>query len=253
MMNRILQLLSLLTLFLGIVNAFLTNNVLPNRTLKRCALHESLLTSNEETNFSPVELVGGRRPFLASASIATLAASIMTPATPSYAADASFMVYKDKQCNFELKVPSSWEQSDQTLQDRRRIVLFVDPNSGDDDKNLIFIAYTTVRDDFTSLSSFGTAEKVGQGTILPPATLAGQDTESEMLKAESASDAYYFDYTVKSSGQPKRHFRSLFTLIKGGTGGAGSVLVTITAQTLESRYDSFKNTFDEIIKSYKKG
>ena len=74
-----------------------------------------------------------------------------------------------------------------------------------------------------------------------------------MLQSESKKNAYYFDYTSKAPNQPKRHFRTIFTLVQGATGGAGSVLVTITAQTLESRYDAaMQSTFDEIINSYKR-
>ena len=72
-------------------------------------------------------------------------------------------LYTDKTCGFQMKVPSSWERSEQSLPDRRKIVLYIDGSSGDgnDDKNLIFIAYTPVRDDFTSLSSFGSVDQVG--------------------------------------------------------------------------------------------
>ena len=42
-------------------------------------------------------------------------------------------------------------------------------------------------------------------------------------------------------------------MVQGATGGAGAVLVTITAQTLESRYDAeTKAMFDEIMNSYGK-
>jgi len=51
----------------------------------------------------------------------------------------------------------------------------------------------------------------------------------------------------------QRHFRTIFSLIQGATGGAGSVLVSITAQTLESRYDAeMKSKFEHIIDSFEK-
>jgi hypothetical protein len=39
--------------------------------------------------------------------------------------------------------------------------------------------------------------------------------------------------------------------VNGATGGAGAVLVTITAQTPEEGYAAKKSMFDEIIASYK--
>jgi hypothetical protein len=116
----------------------------------------------------------------------------------------------------------------------------------------MFIAYTPVRDDFTSLSSFGSAEEVGQATILPKGELAGVNgIESSMISAVSKKNAYYFDYVQKVPDQPQTHFRTIFTLATGATGGAGSVLVSITAQTPETEYSTMKPTFDQILDSYK--
>ena len=50
----------------------------------------------------------------------------------------------------------------------------------------------------------------------------------------------------------KRHFRTIFALIQGATGGAGAILLTITAQAPEERYPILKPIFDEIIRSYRK-
>jgi hypothetical protein len=66
--------------------------------------------------------------------------------------------FKDEKLNFEIKVPTSWEKQVQSLPDRRKIILFLDPTS-DKDKNLLFFAFTPVRDDFTSLSSFGSVDQ----------------------------------------------------------------------------------------------
>jgi hypothetical protein len=41
-------------------------------------------------------------------------------------------------------------------------------------------------------------------------------------------------------------------LVQGATGGAGSVLVTITIQTTEDRYEMQKDMFDKVIDSYGK-
>ena len=80
----------------------------------------------------------------------------------------------------------------------------------------------------------------------------GENSESKMLNSESKKNSYYFDYVTKTTDQPKRHFKTIFTLIQGGTGGAGSVLVTITVQTTDDRYEALKGTFDEVIESYGK-
>ena len=33
--------------------------------------------------------------------------------------------------------------------------------------------------------------------------MAGEENESKMIKAESKNNAYFFDYTAKTPGQPK--------------------------------------------------
>ena len=171
---------------------------------------------------------------------------------PALANEDEFTMYEDESVGFQIKRPSGWEQSEQKLPDRRRIVLFVNNKEDSVDKDLMFIAYTPTRDDFTSLASFGSVDQVAQMTILPKGQLAGVESESAMLSAESKKNSYYFDYFQKSPGQPKRHFKTIFSLVNGATGGAGSVLVTITVQTSEDKYKSLQNTFDEIIDSYGK-
>jgi hypothetical protein len=39
-------------------------------------------------------------------------------------------------------------------------------------------------------------------TILPKGALAGEDNKGKMLKAESKKNAYFFDYTAETPGQP---------------------------------------------------
>ena len=132
------------------------------------------------------------------------------------------------------------------------------------------MAYTPVRDDFTSLGSFGSVDQVAQTTILPKGELAGVDDTSKMLSAVSKNNAYYFDYVASpvvptepgsseaSRGQMTKqlepqHFRTIYTLLplKNG-GGAGLTLVTITVQTTEEKYGGLKVLFDEIVDSYGK-
>jgi hypothetical protein len=72
-----------------------------------------------------------------------------------------------------------------------------------------------------------------------------------MLSAESKKQAYFFDYVTKVPNQPETHFRTIFSLATAAAGGAGNVLVSITAQTPESEYEAMKPLFDKIIDSYK--
>ena len=72
-----------------------------------------------------------------------------------------FVTFKDENCGFQIDVPAGWEVNEQSLPDRRRIILFIDPADKDEkDKTLLFIAFTPVRDDYTSLSSFGSVDQV---------------------------------------------------------------------------------------------
>ena len=181
--------------------------------------------------------------------------------------------YVDGDYSFKLSVPSSFTSSEQKLSGRRKGVFFSDENSKDSDGNidtLGFIAYTPMRDDFTSLSSFGSVDEVGQSTILPKSDLAGNKEDSKMLSAVSKNNAYYFDYVAKpivptdpgsfasKSGIMTKdlepvHFRTIFALLASKDANvAGLTLVTITFQTTEAKYGGLKSSFDEIISSYGK-
>lgn len=184
----------------------------------------------------------------APAAAGVLSSQAFFPASEALAAEMELAPYDDKVHKFSLMVPSTWVRADQTLPDRRKIVIFSNP---DDKETLMFIAYTPIRDDFTSLSSFGTVDQVAQETILPKATLAGVESSSEMLSAESKKQAYFFDYTTKVPTKPLTHFRSIFTLAQGATGGAGAVLVTVSIQTPEEKYSNVQSAFDTMINSYK--
>ena len=92
---------------------------------------------------------------------------------------------------------------------------------------------------------------MGESTILPKAELAAkQNIQSEMLSSVAKKQAYFFDYVQEIPSQPKTHFNTIFSLAKEATGGAGNVLVSITAQTPEADYDSMKPLFTEILDSY---
>lgn len=199
--------------------------------------------------------VDSRRNFLGKATAAALAtsASVFLPTQPAHAAGIDLDTIEDPSNGFKISVPKTWTKSSQSLPDRRKIDLYVDESTpASEDKTLMFLAYTPVRDDFTSLGSFGSVEEVAQSTILPKGQIMGEETTSKLMSAESKKNAYIFDYSAAVPGQPERHFRSIFTLAQGATGGAGANLVTITVQCPESRYGEMKPTFDAIVESYGK-
>jgi hypothetical protein len=101
--------------------------------------------------------VVSRRSWIGSCGIAT-AFKLGLP-QEAKAAGGNFVTYKDETCGFSIDVPAGWEQTEQSLPDRRKIVLFVDP-SKPEENTLLFVAYTPLRDDFTSISSFGTVDQV---------------------------------------------------------------------------------------------
>jgi len=174
--------------------------------------------------------------------------------------------YDDADYGFRLQIPSSWENTVQKLSGRRKAVFFTDPSSKDASTGAIdtlgFVAYTPVRDDFTTLGSFGSVDEVAQSTILPKGELAGLDDASKMLSAVSKNNAYYFDYVATpvvptESGKAMTktlkpvHFRTIFTLLPLKN-SAGMTLVTITLQTTEERYGDVKGVFDDVVNSYGK-
>jgi hypothetical protein len=113
------------------------------------------VNSHVETISDQIEI--SRRNWLSS-SVAAVASSLLL-VNPSRANAADNLVeYKNTECKFSIKVPSGWENSIQELPDRRKIVLYIDPTSNQ--KTLLFVAYTPVRDDFTSLGSFGSVDQV---------------------------------------------------------------------------------------------
>ncbi|VEU39461.1 unnamed protein product [Pseudo-nitzschia multistriata] len=195
-----------------------------------------------------------RRGFASSvAGIVTGSSALLIDPSRVFAEDAAatpLARYENSNCKFSIDLPSEWTMTEQSLPDRRKIILYIKPDSNQ--KTLFFIAFTPTRDDFTSLGSFGSVDEVGQATILPKAELAAkQGIESEMLSAVSKKQAYFFDYVQSVPSQPKTHFRTIFSLATGATGGAGNVLVTITAQTPESDYAAMEPLFNKVLDSYK--
>ena len=229
---------------------------------------EETITCNQQKSY-----LSSRRNILTQSIAAAGAASMFPLVSVADDSSAKLEPYVDSDYNFKISVPSSFTSTQQKLSGRRKAVFFTDENSKDSSGNidtLGFIAYTPMRDDFTSLSSFGSVDEVGQSTILPKSELAGNKEDSKMLSAVSKNNAYYFDYVAKpivptdpgssaaKSGQMTKeldpvHFRTIFTLLPlKDANVAGLTLVTITFQTTEAKYSGLKSTFDEIISSYGK-
>jgi hypothetical protein len=233
------------TLVLSSASAY-TPSTTRSRSLETVA--QSLSSSVQSSNT--------RRQWLAN-SFATLPVATAFLASPSAANAAAaatttkLETYNDVKHGFSVLVPSEWTKSEQTLPDRRTILLWSDPV---DVTTFVFIAFTAVRDDFTSLSSFGSVDQVAAQTILPKGKIAGEDVESAMLSAVSKKSAYFFDYTQEVPGvQPPTHVGTIFTLAQGATGGSGAVLATVTVQCSEERYGKdMKATLETIMDSYGK-
>lgn len=189
----------------------------------------------------------GRRQWLLGTTTSSLA--FIANAMPVEA--ASFERFNDSTHGFSIDLPSAWKSSESVLFDRRTLLVWTDP---EDSATAVFIAYTPVRDDYTSLGSFGSVDQVADQTILPKGKILdpNSDVTAEMLSAVSRNQAYIFDYKQKvGTLQPETHFRTIFTLKRAALNSAGSVLVTITAQAPESRYTgSVKTTLDAIIDSF---
>lgn len=100
-----------------------------------------------------------RRSWLvqSSAAAAALATGVLLP---DAALAADFQTYQNPVCGFQIDIPASWEKSIGQLPDRRSITYFIDPAGDPESKTLFFLAKTPVRDDFTSLGSFGSVERV---------------------------------------------------------------------------------------------
>jgi hypothetical protein len=193
-----------------------------------------------------------RRGFVASIGSSLLLTTKGSRPESAFAVDSGSSFYNDEVHGFSIQVPASWTFSEQTLPDRRKISLWKDPDD-QSGQTVVFVAYTPVRDDFTSITSFGSVEQVAAQTILPKGQLAGVDVSSELLSASAKNQAYYFDYTQSVPDlQPLTHVRAIFSLQQGATGGAGAVLVTVTAQAPEELYQRKKDMFDRIVNSYGK-
>lgn len=91
---------------------------------------QTALSMTTESNDLP--LVATRRSWLSNAGMAT--SSVLLSAFPGIAsaADTKLETFEDANLNFQIKVPANWEKQVQTLPDRRKVVLFIDPTSDKD-------------------------------------------------------------------------------------------------------------------------
>jgi PsbP len=214
--------------------------------------------ANPENDF--LRPLMSRRKWIA-ASAATSFLALSLPPQPSDAAGSlSYSTYSDPVHGFAIDIPSNWNgPTTQKLPDRRSILLWTPAESSTAPTTLAFLAFTPIRDDFTSLASFGSVSQVAQQTILPKGAIMDEtsDVKANLLEARTVSSpsAYVFDYTqIVPPQQPDEiHYRTIFYLAVGATGGAGNVLVTFTLQCLQSEYASrYQSTFDHIISSFRK-
>jgi len=122
------------------------------------ALMLASLTAVSAFSLLKEETTTSRRGFATSVASVVAGTSALL-IDPSFAkaediASSPLTRYEDTLCKFSIDVPSEWQKTEQTLPDgRRKIDLYIKPDSNQ--KTLIFIAYTPVRADFTSLGSFG--------------------------------------------------------------------------------------------------
>jgi hypothetical protein len=196
-----------------------------------------------------------RREFLGKASAAALSVALTGASSPVYAKDADSATglekYTDERYGGTFGVPAGWKPTPNQLDDGRRLVLATDPS---DESTNIFIAYTAIRPDYTSLGSFGTIDFVAN-TVLPqcgdisyPCSFdKGDKIEAKMLEQSTVNGNYVYDYTIQEKGGPIRHLRSLFTV---RVDGGASLLVGLTAQCLEPNYAGKSALFQEVLKSY---
>lgn len=99
-----------------------------------------------------------RRRFLDITAAAVFSAGSLLSSPAEALAAEDLIDYKDDDFKFGIKVPANWERTVQSLPDRRKLVLYIKPDS--DQKTLVFFAYTPLRSDFTSLGSFGSVDEV---------------------------------------------------------------------------------------------
>ena len=185
-------------------------------------------------------------PALAAA-LATSAGGVR-PAT----ADVALETYTDKEYGVSFGIPKGWTAVPNELADGRVLVAATDPM--DPEFNL-YIIFSPIAGDYTSLGSFGTIDYVA-GTVIPECNkatcsiAAGDPVEGKMLGQETVKGNYVYDYTIQQVNQPTRRLRSVWTVLKSDK-TASSRLIALTAQCLDSKYKDYEPTMKAVIASYK--
>jgi len=178
-----------------------------------------------------------------------LAAATVGFAQQSTAAD--LRPFKDSRYGVSFGILAGWEATPNELADGRRLVLASDPSNSDTN---IFIAFTPIRPDYSSLGSFGNIDYVAS-TVIPSCGqngacrfANGDAIEGRMIASSVRKGNYVYDYTIEQKNGPTRHLLSLFT-VQADAGA--SILVSLTAQCLDSNYAELAPTFNAVIESYK--
>lgn len=149
-------------------------------------------------------------------------------------------------------MPPAWKPSVNEMSNGRRLVVFAD--AADANSN-VFLLYTPLQADYTSLGSFGNIDSVAT-TVLPSCggaqgscSIEKDGIESKLVSSKTVKGCYVYDYTVKQSGQPTRHLLSLLAIKLEE--GRGKSLVTLTAQCVESQHAALSKQFSAIVESWK--
>jgi len=185
---------------------------------------------------SPIASYDLRRPQISRRRWISTAPALLSGAAWSpraLAANGGLQQYNDKGYGCSFSVPSEWAKVDESLEAgpggvARKLVLFVDKN----DSNInSFIAYTPIRGDYTSMSSFGNLDSVAR-IVIPD----GPGLEAEMVSSQVRGPFYFFDYKIKAGpSEPMRRLQSVFAI---GHSGTTDALVTFTSQATEEAYSS---------------
>ena len=99
------------------------------------------------------------------------AAALTLPLHPRAAqAEAQLSTYTDARYGVSFSLPEGWTAVPNQLADGRRLVLASDPK---DESTNVFIAFTPIRPDYSSLGSFGTIDYVAS-TVIPQCGANGE-------------------------------------------------------------------------------
>jgi hypothetical protein len=142
-----------------------------------------LSAQRTSTEDEPSQPLSSRRQFHQSISNSLLSTFICTQLPFAANAATKLETFTDADYGFRLSTPIEWKKTIQTLSGRRKALFFTPDNNDGIIDTLLIIAYTPVRDDFTSLSSFGSVDAVAQATILPKGELGGTADNSRMISA----------------------------------------------------------------------